>query len=103
MRYGDPPVPCDAVECKGLRHCRRRSAALAHCRRQDGPGPADVRYSRFRPLTLWCRGPARHPFKVETVGSNPTRVARPSSKRTSHEEGVMIELKLTTEEAAVLI
>ena len=25
--------------------------------------------------TLWCRGPARHPFKVEIVGSNPTRVA----------------------------
>ena len=31
-----------------------------------------------RPIpTLWCRGPARHPFKVEIVGSNPTRVATP--------------------------
>ena len=31
---------------------------------------------RVRPTqTLWCRGPARHPFKVEIVGSNPTRVA----------------------------
>ena len=30
----------------------------------------------FRPpLTLWCRGPARHPFKVEIEGSNPSRVA----------------------------
>jgi hypothetical protein len=28
-------------------------------------------------MTLWCRGPARHPFKVEIEGSNPSRVANP--------------------------
>src|SRR5713226_7257826 len=28
-------------------------------------------------MTLWCRGPARHPFKVEIEGSNPSRVAIP--------------------------
>ena len=29
------------------------------------------------PPTLWCRGPARHPFKVKIEGSNPSRVANP--------------------------
>ena len=32
----------------------------------------------FCSLTLWCRGPARHPFMVKIEGSNPSRVATKS-------------------------
>ena len=33
--------------------------------------------SSFPARTLWCRGLARHPFKVKIAGSNPARVATP--------------------------
>jgi hypothetical protein len=35
-----------------------------------------VIFSFLLPATLWCRGLAHHPFKVEIAGSNPARVAK---------------------------
>ena len=41
-----------------------------------GSRPACGVLRSIRPQTLWCRGPARDPFKVEIEGSNPSRVAK---------------------------
>ncbi len=89
-RTGDLLVPAITPS-----HSWRRRAAVAPAdgsrrSRRAGcgmdPGPASHSLTTFRhrtpwytsalgPSTLWCRGLARHPFKVKIEGSNPSRVA----------------------------